>query len=479
MAKGVVLLADDDAAIRTVLNQSLTRAGFDVRLTSNVSTLWQWVEEGLGDCVVSDVIMPDGNAFELMEKIKSVRSDLPVILISAQNTFMTALKAEEVDAYEYLPKPFDLDKLTNIVDRAVSEPKNNRPTQTTEDYIEAVPLVGRSEPMQDLYRSVARLTSSDLSVMLSGESGTGKRLTARVLHSFGIRKHGPFVPVNLAALPSEIVEQYLFGHISANGRTEPGLIRQADGGTLYLDEICDLPLGAQSRLLRLLMEGEVTPVGATQPVRIDIRLISSTTKDMDHLIKQGMFREDLFYRASVVPISLPSLKDRREDIPDLARHFLKLSEAEGAAPRHLDVAALAVLKDHVWPGNVRELENLIRRMCVLYSQETITAGMLQAEMRNTVYFRQGLDQATSTGFSGLQGATKYFIGRYFEEYEGSEPPAGVYQRFLQDFEIPVITAALTATNGNQIKAARILGLNRNTLRKKIKELGIRIVKTVE
>ena len=479
MAKGTVLLADDDAAIRTVLNQSLTRAGFEVRLTSNVSTLWQWIEEGLGDCVVSDVIMPDGDAFELMPKIKALREDLPVILISAQNTFMTALKAEEADAYEYLPKPFDLDKLTNIVDRAVSEPKDNRPVQAAEEYIEAVPLVGRSVPMQELYRSIARLTSSDLSVMLSGESGTGKRLTARVLHGFGKRKHGPFVPVNLAALPAEMIEQYLFGHMTPDGRIEQGLIRQADGGTLYLDEICELPSGAQSRLLRVLMEGEATPVGATQPVRIDIRLISSTTKDMDNLITQGAFREDLFYRASVVPISLPSLKDRREDIPDLARHFLKLSEAEGAAPRHLDGSALSVLKEHVWPGNVRELENLVRRMCVLYSQETITAGMLQAEMRNSVYFRQGVDQASSTGFSGLQGATKYFVSRYFDEYEGSQPPEGVYQRFLQEFEIPVITTALSATNGNQIQAAKILGLNRNTLRKKIKELGIRIIKTAE
>ena len=479
MAKGTILLADDDAAIRTVLNQSLSRFGFEVRLTSNVSTLWQWIEEGQGDCVVSDVIMPDGDAFELMSKVKALREDLPVVLISAQNTFMTALRAEQAGAYDYLPKPFDLDKLNSIVERAVSEPKDNRPVQTTGDYHQAVPLVGRSEAMQELYRNIARLTSSDLSVMLTGETGTGKRLTAQVLHNFGRRKQGPFVPVNLATLPAEMVEKHLFGHVSQDGKHVHGVIQQANDGTVYLDEISELTTGAQSRLLRVLMDGEITPVGAAQTERVDVRVISSTSKDIAELINHGTFREDLFYHASVVPLSLPSLKDRPEDIPDLARHFLKLSEAENATPRHLDASAFAVLKEYIWPGNVRELENLIRRICVLYSQETITAAVLKTEMRNSAYFRQGQDNISHSGFSDLQSATRYFASRYFEEFDGKLPPEGVYPRFLREFEAPLISTALTATNGNQIKAARILGLNRNTLRKKIRELGIRIVKTAE
>ena len=477
MAKGVVLVADDDAAIRTVLNQALSRAGFDVRITSNFSTLLQWIEAGEGDCVVSDVIMPDGDAFETLPRIKSISPDLPVILISAQNTFMTALKAEKAGAYEYLPKPFDLAELTRVTERAITEPKDNRTTQSVEDYAQNMPLVGRSSAMQEIYRSIARLMHSDLPVLLSGESGTGKRLTARVLHEIGERKPNPFVAVNLAALPEELVEGELFGRQNLEGPSETGLIRKADGGTLFLDEISELPMHAQSRLLRVLLDNQFTPVGDTSPHKVDVRIIASSSRNMDEMISQGAFREDLFYRLNVVPMHLPALNRRAEDIPDLARHFLKLSQGDAAQSRHLSNDALKALKEHHWPGNVRELENLIRRICILYPQETITAAIIETEIRNGGYFRQSMDNATNSGFNGVRGATEYFVNRYFEEHEDGMPPDGVYQRFLQEFEYPLISNTLAACNGNQIKAAKVLGLNRNTLRKKIKMHGIRIIRT--
>ncbi len=479
MSKGVVLVADDDMAIRTVLNQALKRAGFDVRVTSNFNTLLQWVENGEGDCVVSDVIMPDGDAFEVLSKIQSIRPNLPVILISAQNTFMTALKAQEAGAYEYLPKPFDLDDLITITQRSISEPKDNRSSQSIEDYNQNMPLVGRSASMQEIYRSIARLMHSDLPVLLSGETGTGKRLTARVLHDFGNRKQNPFVAVNIATLPEDLVEKELFGFQTQNGNSNIGKLRNADGGTLYLDEVNDLPLAAQTRLLRVLLEGEFTPIGSAVPLRVDVRIIASSTKNMAELITSGKFREDLYYRLNVVPINLPSLKNRMEDIPDLARHFLKISQSEGAQSRHLDAGAMSVLKDHVWPGNIRELENLIRRVCILYPQETITEAIISTEIRNSGYFKQGIESASNTGFQNIRTATEYFITRYFEEFGDSLPPEGVYQRFLQEFEYPLISNTLAACNGNQIKAAKLLGLNRNTLRKKIQIHGIRIIKTAK
>jgi len=479
MAKGSIIIADDDAAIRLVLNQALTRAGYEVRVASNFSKLWEWIEAGEGDCVVSDVIMPDGDAFDVLPRIKHNRPDLPVILISAQNTFMTALNAQEVGAYEYLPKPFDLEKLVEAVNRAVLEPKDNRTTQTADEYTAKMPLVGRSQAMQEVYRSIARLTASDMAVMISGLSGTGKKLTARVLHDFGRRKHGPLITVNLSSIPEESVEDHLFGRQLVDGAIEHGILRKADGGTLYLEEVSGLPINVQSRLLRVLQTGEATPTGSTVPLKLDIRFISSTTQDLDHLINQGQFREDLYYRLNVVPIRLPALKDRREDIADLARHFLKMSEMEGAKAKFIENDTLSVLRDHLWPGNVREFENLIRRVAVLYPQETVTPAIIESEIRNGGFFRKSMMDASSGGFSGLKSATEYFVSRYFEEHGTSLPPDGVYDRFLQDFEHPLITSTLEATNGNQIRAAKLLGLNRNTLRKKIKQHGIRIVKTAK
>ena len=286
MALGSILVADDDAAIRTVLNQALSRAGYEVRVTSNVETLWRWVSAGDGDLVITDVVMPDGNAFDLLPRIRKARPDLPVVAMSAQNTFMTAIRASEVGAYEYLPKPFDLTELVNIVGRALSEPKSGQKETASAEAPDALPLIGRSAAMQEIYRLLARMMQTDLTVMINGESGTGKELVARALHEYGRRRKGPFVAINMAAIPRDLIESELFGHekgafTGAQARSF-GRFEQAEGGTLFLDEIGDMPMEAQTRLLRVLPQGEYTTVGARrsaptfgsspQPTRIQERL---------------------------------------------------------------------------------------------------------------------------------------------------------------------------------------------------------------
>ena len=314
MSRGSILVADDDAAIRMVLNQALARAGFVPRVTGNAATLWRWVAEGEGDLVVTDVVMPDANAFDLIPRIKKVRPNLPIIVMSAQSTVLTAITAAERGAYEYLPKPFDLKVLIATIERALSEPERRSAHTLTEPAEAALPLIGRSGPMQDIYRVIARLTQSDLTVMISGESGTGKELVARALHDYGKRRNGAFVAVNMAAIPRDLIESELFGHergafTGAQSRT-PGRFEQADGGTLFLDEIGDMPMEAQTRLLRVLQEGEFTTVGGRVPIKTNVRIVAATHRDLGALMAQGLFREDLYYRLVVVPLRLPPLRER-------------------------------------------------------------------------------------------------------------------------------------------------------------------------
>ena len=371
MPAGSILVADDDTAIRTVLNQALSRAGYEVRLTGNAATLWRWVSQGEGDLVITDVVMPDENAFDLLPRIKKMRPNLPVIVMSAQNTFMTAIRASERGAYEYLPKPFDLKELIAIVGRALAEPKERVANHADESEFDSIPLVGRSPAMQEIYRVLARLMQTDLTVMISGESGTGKELVARALHDYGKRRNGPFVAVNMAAIPRDLIESELFGHergafTGANTRAS-GRFEQAEGGTLFLDEIGDMPMEAQTRLLRVLQQGEYTTVGGRTPIKTDVRIVAASNKDLRILIQQGLFREDLFFRLNVVPLRLPPLRERIEDLPDLIRHFFALAEKDGLPPKKLDALALERMKQHRWPGNVRELENLARRLAALVS----------------------------------------------------------------------------------------------------------------
>jgi two-component system, NtrC family, nitrogen regulation response regulator GlnG len=475
MPTGSILIADDDAAIRTVLNQALSRAGYEVRSTGNAATLWRWITQGDGDLVITDVVMPDENAFDLIPRIRKARPDLPIVVMSAQNTFMTAIRASERGAYEYLPKPFDLKELISIVGRALAEPKEPRTAPPKSEDLEGIPLVGRSPAMQEIYRVLARLMQTDLTVMISGESGTGKELVARALHDYGKRRAGTFVAINMAAIPRDLIESELFGHekgafTGANSRSA-GRFEQAEGGTLFLDEIGDMPMEAQTRLLRVLQQGEYTTVGGRTPIKSDVRIIAATNKDLRILIQQGLFREDLFFRLNVVPLRLPPLRERAEDIADLIRHFFTQAQREGLPPKQIDQAALEQLKHHRWPGNVRELENLARRLAALYPQETITAAVIEQELSQPT---APIGGSESRAGDSLSGAVERHLAAYFAEFEDGLPPAGLYHRILREIEFPLLTAALAATRGNQIRAADLLGVNRNTLRKKIRDLDIQV-----
>jgi two-component system nitrogen regulation response regulator GlnG len=478
MARGTILIADDDTAIRTVLNQALARAGYAPRATGNAATLWRWVSQGEGDVVITDVVMPDENAFDLIPRIKKVRPELPIIVMSAQNTLMTALTAAEKGAYEYLPKPFDLSEVVAVVSRALAG-QGRRPRTTTADMdSEELPLIGRSPAMQEIYRALARLTQTDLTVMIQGESGTGKELVARVLHDYGKRRQGPFVAINMAAIPRELIESELFGHekgafTGAQTRTI-GRFEQAEGGTLFLDEIGDMPLEAQTRLLRVLQQGEYTTVGGRTPIKTNVRIIAATHRDLRSQIQQGLFREDLYYRLNVVPLRLPPLRERVEDIGDLVRHFLRQAAREGLGQKSIETAAIERLKAHPWPGNVRELENFVRRVGALYTQDTLTQQIIDQELAEVLPKRSPTSESEPKDFSEL--VERYLAG-YFASFGKELPPPGLYDRVIRQVEHPLLSVALAATRGNQIRAAELLGLNRNTLRSRIKALDIRVFRT--
>ncbi|UJQ94997.1 nitrogen regulation protein NR(I) [Mariluticola halotolerans] len=477
MSGQTILLADDDAAIRMVLNQALTRAGYEVRPTGNLSTMWNWVSRGEGELLITDVALPDGNAFELMPKIKKLRPDLPIIVMSAQNTFMTAIRASEAGAYEYLPKPFDIGEVLAVVSRALAEiKKTTRAERNVEDGAESMPLVGRSAAMQDIYRALARLMQTDLTVMVSGESGTGKELVARALHDFGKRRNGPFVAINMAAIPRDLIEAELFGHekgafTGATARSS-GRFEQAEGGTLFLDEIGDMPMDAQTRLLRVLQEGEYTMVGGRTAIKTNVRIVAATHRDLSQMIRQGLFREDLYYRLNVVPLRLPPLRERGDDIADLISHFLRAAQRDGEQAKVLTPEAVKLLQQYSWPGNVRELENLVMRLSALYTDETISAEIVHHELNLS-------DRPAGNGNSGpadVSTAVESHVAQLLAESEPNLPPSGLYQRVLDKVEAPLIAMTLNACGGNQIRAADLLGLNRNTLRKKIRHHGIEIVK---
>jgi two-component system nitrogen regulation response regulator GlnG len=481
MKDATILIADDDRAIRVVLDQALGRLGYQVRTTDKAATLWQWIGSGDGDLVITDVVMPDGNGLDLIPAIRKRRPDLRIIAMSAKNTLLTAVKAAERGAFDYLAKPFDLNELVSLVQRALSRPEPAAPSEAADAATlgEALPLIGRSPAMQNIYRVMARLMATDLTVMIFGESGTGKELAARALHDYGKRRRGPFVAVNMAAIPRELIESELFGHEKGafTGAVARGIGRfeQAAGGTLFLDEIGDMPLDAQTRLLRVLQQGEFTTVGGRTPVKADVRIVAATHRDLRQSIRQGQFREDLFYRLNVVPIRLPALRERSEDVVELARHFLAAAAPTGEAPKTLDAAAQQRLREHAWPGNVRELENLIRRIAVLYGQNVIGADIIDIELAGAAPLA-GEDGEPRN--ESLSETTERHLRQYFTAHRPGLPSSGLYERVLREVERPLLGITLEATRGNQIKAAELLGINRNTLRKKIRELDIEILRGV-
>jgi two-component system nitrogen regulation response regulator GlnG len=449
---GTVLVADDDRTIRTVLTQALTRAGCKVHATSSLVTLMRWVDEGKGDLVISDVIMPDGNGLEQLPLIAKARPGLPVIVISAQNTIMTAIQAAEADAYDYLPKPFDLPDLMKRAARAleVKRHANATPRQIERsDATSDLPLVGRTPAMQTLYRLVARVMNTALPVLITGESGTGKSLIARAVHDFSDRRSLPFVTTTSSDLA---------------GTDGPSMIlSRAKGGTILFDEVGDFDAGAQARIVRLL-----DTLGDNAP-----RIMATSQGNLSALIEEGGFRDDLFYRLSGVTIAVPALRERVDDIPLLADHFLGAAERDGAPLRRLSPGAMDMVRAYSWPGNVRQLENTVRRLVFTAAADEITRAEVDAVLGN-----QPAMEPMRGGAEGekLSVSVGRHLQRYFDLHGGTLPPPGLYNRILREIEAPLIEIALDATGGNQAKCADLLGINRNTLRKKITDLDIRVTR---
>jgi two-component system nitrogen regulation response regulator GlnG len=425
------------------------------------------VADGAGDVVVTDVILPDGNGLDLVPDLLAMRPGLRIIVISAQNTLATAVRATEQGAFDYLPKPFDLNALVGAVEAAI---ETGGEAELPELGSGEAPLIGRSPAMQEVYRLIARVVPNDLTVMIQGESGTGKELVARAIHDLGPRRTAPFVALNMAAIPKELIESELFGHergafTGAMARSA-GKFEQAEGGTLFLDEIGDMPLEAQTRLLRVLQTGEFTAVGGSRTQHANVRIVTATNQDLLALTRAGRFREDLYYRLNVVPMALPPLRARMEDVPALARHFLARAAADGLPKKTLDPHAVKALMAYNWPGNVRELENLMRRLAVLERADSIGATAVMAGIS------PGPQSIAAPAATDLESVAADQIERYFAGFPGGLPPDGVHDRLMAKVERPLIRASLKATGGNQLKAARLLGINRNTLRKRLSELDI-------
>jgi two-component system, NtrC family, nitrogen regulation response regulator GlnG len=473
MKGGRILVVDDDDAIRLVVSEALRRDGHDVETAASVAEQRVVMTRYQPDLLITDVILPDGDGLDYVPQILAERPDLPVIVLSAQNTLTTAVRATDQGAFEYLPKPFDLDELCRAVRDGLKRKGIASGVQQGEQIDTNLPLIGRSSAMQEVYRTIARVVSNDLSVLILGESGTGKELVARAIHDLGIRKARPFVAVNMAAIPRELIEADLFGHergafTGAQARMA-GKFEQAAGGTLFLDEIGDMPMDAQTRLLRVLQSGEFTTVGGTRPIAADVRIIAATHKELPALIAEKAFREDLYYRLNVVPIQLPPLRQRGDDIAMLARHFLEIAAQDGLPRKQLDGSAAARLRDHDWPGNVRELENLMRRLAVLSRHDVISGSLIEQTLGGAISATEAPAMIVQ---SSLSGAVEQHLSHYFADYGGELPPEGLYDRVLADIERPLFAATLAAVRGNQLKAAKLLGINRNTLRKRLVDLGM-------
>jgi two-component system nitrogen regulation response regulator GlnG len=467
-----ILVVDDDNAIRTVVGQSLRREGYHVTTAATLAEMRVHLAAMRPDVLVTDVILPDGNGLDAIGQAVADHPGLPVIVFSAQNTLTTAVRANEAGAFDYLPKPFDLDALARAVRGALNRSRPDTEAADVQDDDSALPLIGRSPAMQNVYRVIARVVANDLTVLVSGESGTGKELVARAIHDLGPRASAPFVALNMAAIPRELIEAELFGHergafTGAQARSA-GRFEQAAGGTLFLDEIGDMPMEAQTRLLRVLQSGEFTTVGGARVIRANVRIVAATNRDLAQLVARGQFREDLFYRLNVVPIALPPLRERRQDIPLLARHFLGLAAGRGLPRKTLDEAAVAVIASYDWPGNVRELENIMRRIAVLSRDEHVGAEEMRA-MLGGINEAQG---AEPTGDIGIEAAVRARLEKLAREDVAALDDGTLYDRIIGEVERPLIEATLARHGQNQLRAARALGINRNTLRKRLDTLGI-------
>ncbi|QZD95416.1 nitrogen regulation protein NR(I) [Qipengyuania gelatinilytica] len=458
-----VLLVEDDRGIATVITEALREEGYEVTSCSRVSERDRLLSERSFDVMLTDVMLEDGDGLDAIETVRAAAPDMPIIVLSAQNTLDTAVRASDSEAFEYFPKPFDLDELSQAVRQAAARSPRKAETQ---DEVEGgqLPLIGRSRAMQDVYRMITRVLRNDLTVLVTGESGTGKELVAEAIHQLGSRRTGPFVAVNMAAIPHDLLESELFGHergaFTGAHAQQIGKFEQANGGTLFLDEIGDMPAEAQTRLLRALQSGRIRRVGGRQEIAVDVRIVAATNRNLEPMIADGRFREDLYYRLNVVPIHLPPLRERSQDIGDLSRHFLSQAVDEGL-PRHTlsDEAALA-LESHVWRGNVRELRNVVFRLALLARDSQIDAQTVADVLPSNA------GNANDDGRDGFEAALSDWL-------DHERPSAGtLYHGALAAFEKPLFEHALRETDGNQLRAAQLLGINRNTLRKRLSDLEI-------
>ena len=472
---GTILIADDDRTIRTVLTQAFSRAGCKVRATGSASTLWRWVEEGEGDVVVSDVMMPDGDGIDLLPSIRRRRPDLPVIVISAQNTVLTAVRATESGAYDYLPKPFDLKDLLLKVSKALSPLRVVKPAGGDAVQGQPLPLVGSSPAMQGVYRILARVLNTDLHVMISGESGTGKNLLARTLHGLGHRRDQPFLEISAAAATPDVLESLLLrnggpttGASGTAGETSVAAQNEASTGpaTVHLDEVGDMSADTQQHLLALLREPRIRDR--------NFRFVSSTREPVDSLVDRGLFREDLFYRLNVIPISLPPLRERLDDLPALVSHFMRISGQPDAASKTVSKEGMECMRSMAWPGNVRELENFIQQLTLLCPDDEVGGDFIAETLRQSSPGGAGAGVGAGSSLSSVVEAQ---IRRQFELHGSALPPRGLYNRIIRQVELPLLALSLSATRGNQVRAAALLGINRNTLRKKIRDLNIEVTRT--
>lgn len=465
---GTVLIADDDRTIRTVLTQALTRAGCRVHATGSLNQLMKWVEEGRGDVVVSDVMMPDGNGIDMIPSIRKARPGLPVIVISAQNTIVTTIRATEADAFDYLPKPFDLPDLMARVRAALerrsaipaAEPAPAKDETPPLPQSGDLPLIGHAPVMQDLFRSVARVLNADLPVLVTGEAGVGRSLVARSLHDLSDRNGRP-----LAVLTAH----------DSSPETMARLARGMGGGTLVIEDAAGLDAGAQARLVGLFEDWEaIAARGAANTPRI----VATSGPDPQADLTAGRLRADLYYRLAGVVLTVPPLRRRVEDIPALARHLLARAAVQGLPERALSPDAEAVIRAHPFPGNVRELENLMRRLAVTAQGGTITGAEARAALSDSAVVQASNPAPAphTRGEASLSAAVEAHLQRYFDLLDGELPAPGLYDRVIAEVERPLLDLAMDATGGNQLRCAEMLGINRNTLRKKLNGLNIEVTR---
>ncbi|MDT8395755.1 MAG: sigma-54 dependent transcriptional regulator [bacterium] len=459
-----ILVIEDDQSMRWVLEKSLAREGHFVTTAPDGRSGLAAALEVTPDLVILDILMPDIDGLTVLRKLKESRPQVPVLIITAQNIMTHAVEAMRRGAYDYLPKPFDIAVLVERVSRGLAQAESTT-SRKGEDPIpaEMEDMIGKSPLMEGLFKAMGRVAASDATVLVLGESGTGKELVARAIHRFSNRVDGPFVAVNASAIPSELLESVLFGHEkgSFTGATDTrkGKFELAEGGTLFLDEIGDMPTNLQAKILRVLESREFERVGGQRSLAADVRVISATHRELWDAVKEGDFREDLYYRLNVVSLRIPPLRERKEDIPILAGHFLKVfADEAGIEPKSLSDPAMAALIRHVWPGNVRELLNTLKRASVLATDRVIQVADLGLTS-------EGADRGAGESFEGfLREWLQEIVAPWSAMEEGD-----LYDQVLSKVEKPLFEMTMNSVKGNQVRAARVLGINRNTLRERLRK----------